>query len=80
MNKVSFIGNLIASSGSITNPYGFTGQQQFGEADSLVFLRARYYNPAIGRFLQTDPIGYYGGLNLYTYCDNNPLTQTDRTE
>jgi RHS repeat-associated protein len=49
-------GNLIASSGSITNAYGFTGEQQFGEADELVFLRARYYKPSIGRFLQADPL------------------------
>jgi RHS repeat-associated protein len=50
------IGNLIASSGSSANPYGFTGQQQFGEADSLVFLRARYYDPKIGRFISRDPM------------------------
>jgi RHS repeat-associated protein len=38
------------------NAYGFTGQQQFGEANDLVFLRARYYNPSIGRFISKDPI------------------------
>ena len=38
------------------NPYGFTGEQHFGEADDLVFLRARYYNPSIGRFISRDPI------------------------
>jgi len=35
-------GNLIASSGTSDNPYGFTGEQQFGEADDLVFLRASW--------------------------------------
>jgi len=49
-------GNLIASSGTTANPYGFTGEQQFGEADDLVFLRARYYDPHIGRFISKDPI------------------------
>jgi RHS repeat-associated protein len=38
------------------NPSGFTGEQQFGEADDLVFLRHRYYNPSIGRFISRDPI------------------------
>jgi RHS repeat-associated protein len=49
-------GNLIASTGSTTNAYGFTGEQQFGEADGLVFLRARYYDSRIGRFISRDPI------------------------
>lgn len=70
-------GNLIASSGTTANTYGFTGEQQFGEADGLVFLRARYYDPRVGRFLQTDPIGYQAGLNLYMYVHNNPLNWTD---
>ncbi len=70
-------GNLVASSGSIANPYGFTGEQQFGEADSLVFLRARYYSPAIGRFISRDPIGYEGGINLYSYCANSPVDLTE---
>jgi RHS repeat-associated protein len=70
-------GNLIASSGSTSNPYGFTGEQQFNEADSLVFLRARYYKPLIGRFLSRDPIGHGNGMNLYRYCLNNPVVWID---
>ena len=49
-------GNLIASTGATTNAYGFTGEQQFGEADNLVFLRARYYDSRVGRFISRDPI------------------------
>ncbi|MDD5063727.1 MAG: RHS repeat-associated core domain-containing protein [Phycisphaerae bacterium] len=70
-------GSLIASSGSATNPYGFTGEQQFSEADNLVYLRARYYSPQIGRFISRDPIGYVDGLNLYTYVKNNSTNYID---
>ena len=42
------------------------------------YLRARYYNPVIARFTQEDT--YYGdGLNLYTYCQNNPILYHDPT-
>jgi RHS repeat-associated protein len=70
-------GNLIASSGAAANAYGFTGQQQFGEADGSVFLRARYYDPRVGRFISKDLIGYKGGLNLYRYVENNPVNLID---
>ena len=70
-------GNVIASSGTTTNTYGFTGEQQFGEADNLVFLRARYYDSSIGRFISRDPIGYWGGINIYGYCRNNPVNFMD---
>ena len=49
-------GNLIASSGTSENTYGFTGEQQFKEADGLVYLRARYYDARVGRFISRDPI------------------------
>jgi RHS repeat-associated protein len=49
----------------------------------LYYLRARYYNPYIGRFISED--SYWGeddnplSLNLYTYCSNNPIRYTDPT-
>ena len=70
-------GNLIASSGTSDNTYGFTGEQQFDEADNLMFLRARYYSPSIGRFISRDPIGYKGGINVYAYVNNNPVNKID---
>jgi RHS repeat-associated protein len=58
------------------NPYMFTGRS-FDYETGLYYYRARYYNPYIGRFLQTDPIGYGDGMNWYAYCGNNPLNFYD---
>jgi RHS repeat-associated protein len=54
----------------------FTGREYDWETGNY-YYRARYYSPKLGRFLQTDPIGYIGGLNLYTYLSNNPLNWID---
>jgi uncharacterized protein RhaS with RHS repeats len=45
----------------------------------LYHYKARVYDPILGRFLQTDPIGATDDLNLYTYTGNDPLDRTDPT-
>jgi RHS repeat-associated protein len=65
-----------STASSVGNPYLFTGREYDSETEHY-YYRARMYNPVIGRFLQTDPIGYTGGLNLYTYVGNNPVNWTD---
>ena len=55
--------------------YGYTGREP--EATGLVYYRARYYDPAIQRFTQRDPIGMAGGINAYAYVGNNPINATD---
>ncbi len=60
----------------IANPYMFTGRR-FDIETGLYYYRARYYNPHIGRFMQTDPVGYGAGINWYLYCGNNPLAFVD---
>ena len=47
------------------------------EGNGLDFIRARYYSSSEGRFLNTDPIGIPGGLNLYAYVENDPLNNID---
>jgi RHS repeat-associated protein len=57
--------------------YLFTGQQWRSEL-GLYDLRNRFYSPDIGRFLQADPIGFWGDrTNLYRHCGNNPVTRWD---
>lgn len=51
--------------------YGYTGREP--DETGLIYYRARYYDPGIGRFTQRDPIGLKGGLNLYSYVRNNPV-------
>jgi RHS repeat-associated protein len=54
---------------------GALGVQDEGEG--LFYMRNRFYDASIGCFLQRDPIGLQGGINLYAYADANPLNRVD---
>jgi RHS repeat-associated protein len=57
--------------------FGYTGQAVYSESQ-LYYYKARIYSPALGRFLQTDPVGYDAGdTNLYAYVRDDPENKTD---
>jgi RHS repeat-associated protein len=57
------------------NTSQYTGREN--DANGLYYYRARYYNPAQGRFISEDPIGFSGGINVYRYAYDNPLSFRD---
>ncbi len=68
-------GESVISHEDVHNRFRFNGEQ-YDPMTSQYYLRARFYNPVIGRFTQEDT--YYGdGLNLYEYCRNNPVIYRD---
>jgi RHS repeat-associated protein len=64
-----------SSSGSVANPFLYTGQQWEPES-GLYYYGARYYAPALGRFISRDPVLH---SNPYPYVDNDPINETDPT-
>jgi len=70
------------TSGTQPTPFQYTGEPRDSET-GLVYLRARSYDPTVGRFMQADPLRKSGpgvaGWNRYAYVGNNPIRFTDPT-
>jgi RHS repeat-associated protein len=71
-------GGTPQSSDPLGNHWTFTGRFLDEEA-GLLYYRARYYDPATGRFLQRDPLGYTEAPNLFEYVASNPVLFSDAT-
>lgn len=79
-------GNTLTAEGSIAaaNPIRYRGYY-FDTETSLYYLQSRYYDPAVGRFINADDSSYLGAdgtdnsYNLFVYCSNNPVMRIDIT-
>ena len=73
-------GNILSESETIDNPIKYAGEYYDDELD-MIYLRARYYNPQIGRFTSYDieegEISNPLDMNRYVYCRNNPIKYVD---
>ena len=68
----------LAPAGSEAPVSGYTGAaQSVSNGGGMVYLRNRWYDPQSGRFLTQDPIGLAGGVNLYAYAGNDPISFSD---
>lgn len=70
-------GNILRETGiARNNPYRFSTKEH-DSPSNLCYFGARYYDPRIGRWLTKDPLGMIDGVNLYVYCNNNPVNWID---
>ena len=76
--EYSAYATLTFHAGTNDTPFLYNGRYGvMSDPNGLLYMRARYYNPYICRFLNSDPSGFAGGLNFYAYADGNPISMLD---
>jgi len=83
VNSYSYepFGQVLAQQETVAQPFKFVGR--FGvmaEPNGIYYMRARYYDPSVGRFISEDPLGFGGGdVNFFAYVLNDPVNWVDPT-
>ena len=76
--EYSAYGTMTYRVGTNDTPFLYNGRYGVQtDLSGLLYMRARYYNPYICRFINADPSGFGGGLNMYAFADGNPLSELD---
>jgi RHS repeat-associated protein len=71
-------GTVTHRAGTNDTPFLYVGKYGVQtDANGLLYMRARYYSPLLSRFLNSDPIGFGGGLNFFAYAGGNPFGYID---
>ena len=71
-------GERTIESGTVTTPFCFNGQWGvITEPSGLLYMQARYYSPVLRRFLNEDPSGFNGGVNLHVFASADPVNSMD---
>ena len=63
--------------GTNDTPFFLMDGMESSDPNGLLYMRARYYNPYLCRFLNRDPAGFAGGMNFYAYANGNPVSYLD---
>ena len=78
--EYSAYGSTAYRAGNTDTPFLFNGRYGvMTDPNGLLYMKARYYNPYLCRFLNPDPSGFAGGLNMYAAFNGNPVSYTDPT-
>jgi RHS repeat-associated protein len=76
--EYSAYGLVTYRAGSADTPFLYNGRYGvMSDANGLLYMRARYYNPYLCRFINQDPSGFGGGMNFYAFADGNPISLID---
>jgi RHS repeat-associated protein len=76
--QYSAYGMVTFRSGTNDTPFQYNGRYGVQtDPNGLLYMRNRYYNPYISRFINADPSGFAGGLNFYSFANGNPISMTD---
>ena len=76
--EYSLYGLTTYRTGTNDTPFLFNGEYGVQtDTNGLLYMRSRYYNPYLCRFINPDPSGFKGGLNFYAYANGNPVSYLD---